>query len=403
MRKNHYKLKMSGEGINRFSCLVICVVVSIIAACKKPYIPPVSGGSKSYLVVDGVINSGNDSTFIRISRTSNLDDNTLRITTEHGATVSLVSDGAEYPFTETAADLYASGGLNLDASRKYRLQIITSNNQRYLSDEIVMKDAPGIDNVNYKVEGDFVKIYVDGHDATNNTRYYRWDFDEDWRFHAKYSSGFIYDKTLDSLRERKPSEDNFFCFGHAPSNTIVLTSTTKLSQDVVSNALLTTIPSPSQKISLRYSILVKQHALDKEAYQFWENLKKNTEELGGIFDAQPSELKGNIHNVNDPDEPVIGYISGGKMQTKRIYIDKEDLPNWVTDYSSRCQLDSTKLKNADGINEVIQYIYSGQSTAVTAIYIQGILIGYMRTANECADCTLTNGKKQAPAFWQDRQ
>ncbi len=76
--------------------------------------------------------------------------------------------------------------------------------------------------------------------------------------------------------------------------------------------------------------MVKQYALSLEAYSFYTNLKKNTEQLGSIFDALPSEIEGNIHSDNNPSEPVIGYITVGSTTSQRIFVDKRLLPDWAT-------------------------------------------------------------------------
>ena len=58
-------------------------------------------------------------------------------------------------------------------------------------------------------------------------------------------------------------------------------------------------------------------------------MKKNTEELGSIFDVQPSSLTENVHCITDLNEPVIGYICVGGVATKRIFIKHQQLPYWV--------------------------------------------------------------------------
>jgi hypothetical protein len=73
-------------------------------------------------------------------------------------------------------------------------------------------------------------------------------------------------------------------------------------------------------------MLLKQYGLSSDAYTFWSQMKKNTEELGSIFDAQPSQINGNIHCTTNPVEPVFGYVSITNIQTKRIYINRTSLP-----------------------------------------------------------------------------
>ena len=116
----------------------------------------------------------------------------------------------------------------------------------------------------------------------------------------------------------------------------------KLENDVIYLNPIAFIPGDSEKLMTKYSVMVKQYALTKEAFDFWQTLKKNTESLGSIFDAQPSQLTGNIKNVNNPEEPVLGYISAGTVQQKRIFIAKAELPNWKTKYPYSCTADTVR-------------------------------------------------------------
>jgi hypothetical protein len=126
----------------------------------------------------------------------------------------------------------------------------------------------------------------------------------------------------------------------------VIASSAKLSSDVIFQAPVTTILSTNEKISVRYSILLRQYALTKEAYEFWENIRKNTEQLGSIFDAQPSQLQGNIHCISNPTEPVIGFVTITNIQRKRIFIDNSQLPlEWYPTYPYYCEADTALIYN----------------------------------------------------------
>jgi hypothetical protein len=57
-------------------------------------------------------------------------------------------------------------------------------------------------------------------------------------------------------------------------------------------------------------------------------MKKNTEGTGSVFDAQPSELVGNIHCTTNATEPVIGYIDICTVQESRTFIKNSQVPNW---------------------------------------------------------------------------
>ena len=48
-------------------------LMMILGACKDKYMPHINQPASGFLVVEGYINAGNDSTFIYLSRSSGLD------------------------------------------------------------------------------------------------------------------------------------------------------------------------------------------------------------------------------------------------------------------------------------------------------------------------------------------
>ncbi|MFD0795167.1 DUF4249 domain-containing protein [Mucilaginibacter litoreus] len=387
--------------IKKFSQIGLLMMCVLYVSCRKSFDPTVQTQAKSYLVVEGLINTGNDSTIIKLSRTVNVND-TMQVKTEAGATINVIDEtGNTYRLVEVSAGRYGAGPLGLNALHKYGLDIVTGNGTHYQSDLEAVRNAPPIDSVGYNVKDNRIIINVSSHDPANNTHYYKWDYDEDWQFNSKYRSGYIAED--DSVRRRTLDEDIYYCFNKSKSNNIVLGSSVKLTSDLIHEAPVISIPGESLKISLRYSILVKEFALSKEAYLFYENLKKNTEQLGSIFDALPSEISGNIHNVDDPKELVIGYILAGTYTQKRKYINKSELPNWQTAYPEGCQLDTALYKplNNDPLPQVQFWIVEKRALATDSIASStGEVLGFFRTGFVCADCTLT-GTKKRPDFWED--
>ncbi|GAC1304043.1 MAG: hypothetical protein NVSMB24_10910 [Mucilaginibacter sp.] len=398
--------------MNYFRYLVCFTFVTISFSCKKPYNPPVVASNASYLVVEGVINAGSDSTIIKVSRTVNLLSKTTAAPLK-GAILTVESDqsGVIFPLKETTGGKYVAVALNLDNARKYRLRIKTADGKQYVSDFVAVVNAPAIDSISYKTTTGGLNIYVNTHDPQNATRYYRWDYQETWIFHSNFSSYFKSNGT--TILPRDMINDNIYqCWGTNLSSTIVLGSSAKLSRDIISDNLITSVASTSEKLSVKYSILVKQYALTKDAYTFWENLKKNTEQLGTIFDSQPSQTSSNIHSISDPLEPVVGYISVGSVTNQRIFITNQQLPAWVTARAyPDCKLDTFLYKyvapgTKDTVNQVNLYLnYKNGAFSsflpVNAISIPGraVPLGYSGASPECVDCTLRGTNKQ-PAFWK---
>jgi hypothetical protein len=367
----------------------IAIFVISIVGCKKPYAPPAIAAANHYLVVEGVINPGLDSTIIKLSRTVNISSK-ITASPERGAALTVESDqNASYPLTETTGGKYVSPGLNLDTTKKYRLRIKTTDNRQYISDFEPAYITPPIDSIGYNVVSvpdTGLQIYASTHNANNSTRYYRWDYSETWRFHAKYTSLFVSNGS--GIVQRQPNQYIFYCFASDSSADIVLSSSAKLHDNVIYQNPTVHIPSMSEKIELEYSILLRQYAITAAAYAFWTDLKKDTEQLGSIFDAQPSQIKGNIHNVNDPAEPVLGYISVCSIQSKRIFIHRNDLPDaWQATYPYGCEIYEPGVQGP-------AFLYPQPNN-----FVPLSAGGATYTFRSCADCTI-RGTTQQPPFWK---
>lgn len=384
--------------------------LTLVNSCKKAYEPNIVNDDLRLLVVEGVLNSGNDSTFINISRTVKLDQGT-GINPEKNAQVSVESEsGTTYQLEEKNDGEYVAGALPIDPTAKYRLQIKTADGKTYLSTYEEVKVNPEIDNISYDKKSDGLRININTHDASNNARYYRWHYEETWEFNTSFKS--FYKSNGDTVLGRDMVNDDIYhCWSDDKSRAILLGSSAKLSQDIIKDAQLTSIPAESEKIGVKYSILVKQYALTKNAFEFWQNLKKNTEQLGTIFDPQPSQIKGNITSESDPNEVVIGYFSICNVTQKRSFIDKSQLMSYNTKpFYPDCEQDSILLAREDPlrglINEENKYFNinkgaSGPSLIPTdALYgLGGKIIGHFGTPPKCTDCTL-RGTKRRPDFWE---
>jgi hypothetical protein len=55
-----------------------------------------------------------------------------------------------------------------------------------------------------------------------------------------------------------------------------------------------------------------QYTLTKEAYEYWEKVTNLANPSGDIFDIPPAPLPGNIYNVNNPEEIVLGVFRSGR-------------------------------------------------------------------------------------------
>lgn len=388
--------------MRKFYLYIIILLATI--GCKEKYDSPIVSPATGYLVIEGVVNSGQGATSIRLSRTTPLDNRAVQF--EKGARVTVEGqDKAVYTLTESGFGQYNADNLSLKNNVKYRLNIQTSNGKTYQSDYVAVKNNPPIDSISWVRNTEGVQMYINTHDPTNNTLYYQWAFEETWEIHSDFQTFITYEvkmspngiKTYTAIW-RDPSNPQYFdstqyyCWKTAASTDILIGSTAKLKDDVV-NLPLGFIPKKSIKLNVLYSINVKQYSLTPEGYAFLEIMKKNTEQTGSIFDAQPSGMVGNIHNVADATEPVIGYLTICPIQEKRIFIKTKEVPDWG--YVSICN-ELTFKNNSNTIrDQAFNYI---PTNVVPHLAPFPAIPSFYAAPVECVDCRLSASNTK-PSFW----
>lgn len=365
--------------------------------CRKPFNPETIKGFSSALIVEGVINPSGV-TNIYLSRTLDLDDK-VAVKAELKATVQVLAENnAAFTLTEKGNGLYSIPQLSLNSAQKYRLKIKTAAGVEYMSDPMGVKNTPLIDNLTWVREPGGVGIYVDAHDSQNNTRYYQWDYEEDWELRSLDESlykGMPLSNGKGSVVSRDPKETPLMltCYKSGRSTNIDIFSTAPLTNDVVSKHRVVFIPDNSEKLAVRYSVLVRQYALPFEAFEYLSMMKRNSEQLGSFFDAQPSELIGNIRNINDPKDIAIGFIGIASVQEKRIFIERNELQSWG--FRLSCVNPIVK-NNADSLVA----FNSGQLIPRTPIISAGGGIeAWEGLSINCMDCRSRGGNNNKPAFW----
>jgi hypothetical protein len=367
---------------------IILYFILCCVACRENYQLPESHRNINSLVVEGHLNNGGTQTIIRLSRAFNIEDSAL-VKPETGAEVTL-SDGSSLSllFTENKPGEYIINNLALDRAA-YRLHITTRDRKQYISDTIAVKNAPEIDSLSWHKEEDGVKIAVSTHDPQNNSRYYRWQYEETWALVSWYPSLFEYKNG--QVIPRADPDAILYCWGSEKSTRIITASSTKLSDDVISTVPVAEVPPASIKLAVRYSILVKQFALTADAYSYWDILKTNTEQVGTLFDPQPSQLKSNIRCITNPSEQVIGYVSAGKITEKRLFITRGEVEPWS--YNPGCFEIIVPLDS-------VAYFFGPNKLHIPTIEwrVMDRLSGYYASTVPCVDCT-SMGSNVKPDFW----
>jgi Domain of unknown function (DUF4249) len=361
--------------------------------CKEVYTPPAITNTPNFLVVDGIVIDGMDSTIITLSRTRSLAD-TVPSVKEANANVSVVGlTGVEYPLVNQGNGRYVLDQLLLDTTQQYQLKILTSDGNEFRSEPGKVYTSPPIDSVYWNQDSfNNVHVYVNTHDPSNSTKYYRWEYVETWEYHSAYQSVIEY-IAPNNIIVRGPDNQIYRCYSTLPSSSIEVVSTTQLSSDVVNKYEVTQVPVGSEKISQLYSDQVKQYAIPADAFNFWENLKKNSENLGSLFDLQPFSEFGNITCVNNPAVKCIGFISFTTLQQQRIFISRGSVAYWnYYPYYGGCSMDTIPPNQVDQFFQPAGGPYFNSLIGTDNGY-------YLLSGNICVDCTDHGGSPTKPPFW----
>jgi len=372
------------------------ILLIFMAGCRDLFEPEVTDQDLAVLVVEGYIESDGELSEITLSKTNPI-RSSQSFQPESGATVFLRSEsGEEWVFQETEVGLYSFSGF-FDSNLEYQMGINLLNGQQYLSDPLTPIITPEIQELGFLKDNAGVEIFVSTK-GNEDAQYFLWDYEEDWIFRPGVRSQFIFNPLTKNVEFRKADQKIDLCWKSNEFPKIILQNASRFEDNTILQRELVRIPNRSEKIMERYSIKVRQRAINQETYDFWEILRKNSDDIGGIFSPLPSLIRGNIKAVNSKGENVIGIVSMGKSTSKRIFIDVKDVDPWpyfIEEYEF-CRLDQDTVLVANYESEFA----SGFRIPVIPVIVVTTTLGYRAALKQCTDCTL-RGTNIKPDFWED--
>lgn len=393
---------MDSKLINYVGTAAIFFMSMLVSGCLEPFNANIPAKSVDILVVDGFINAGPGKTRIELSRVLPIQSNKSRH--EKNAEVWIEDETDEtFLFTETSEGVYQSDNLILPIERRYRLFIRRSNGNEYASDFQPVKVTPPIDSIHWEWR-DQLYIYANSHDDQSATHYYTWTFEEDWQIRAQYAAEYryAYDVSLgyDSLYPLSyvpVYPDSLYithkaCYSKAVYNKMLMGSTRNLTRDVISR-LLTTIPAAAAKTQDKYRIIVRQRAMIEDEYNYATLANKNSELTGSFFDPMPSQLFGNIHRIDNPEELVIGYIGSYTTQSSELFIMSDELPPFTPqEHCDFVEFDYSRANLRANLSDPT--VLLPYKTYYKDGFLQVIAVSAI-----CIDCTLKSGYTSVEPDW----
>ncbi|MBX2967632.1 MAG: DUF4249 domain-containing protein [Cyclobacteriaceae bacterium] len=309
----------------------ILVLFLFTLSCIDPF-PLQTGNQSDNLVVDGLVTNRADQSVVRLSRSLSFDNTQLvagYIVPERDATVILKNDlGEEEILAEAEPGVYKPlPGFSGTVGTSYSIYIQTSDGKQYQSFTETMPDVPAIGGLLYEyysyeeliknISGNWVaerrfgfRIMVQVDDPDDERNYYRWKARGIFEFFSFVGETFLQ------------------CWAPVAR----LESTVQVMDDAYTNGntFIEAIAVIPYDRPTYYQVTVQQQALTREAFEFWSKVKDQQTNTGSIFDPIPSQIKGNIYNIDDPDEIVLGFFGASSMVEETVLINRFPASGFVS-------------------------------------------------------------------------
>ncbi|PLX04499.1 MAG: hypothetical protein C0595_03030 [Marinilabiliales bacterium] len=382
--------------INKYILLLLTASLFWLSSCIDEYWPEVSK-YENLLVVDGGITNEVPPYTVKLSISSPIND----IDNQPFTSCNLIfedGDGNQEYLYEIEPGVYKTpvDGMQGEIGKKYKLRIQTPDGKIYessfeylkkpvLIDKIDAKtETKSSDNVDHDLQG--YQFYVNTEAPSSDTNYYLWKLNYTYHYQSDY---FIKWYFTGQLNRFLPIDSLYNCYTTRSVNKIYTYNTENITNKRLEDFPLNFVSTETRQLSLRYSLLVKQHTISKQAYIFWSALEKQNSDQGSLYSRQPFQIRGNIRNVNDAEEPVLGYFLLSGIDSSRIFVDRPNLPF----YYSECSINE---------GNYLQYTEIGATDPVLyPVYVIVYAGNRAVPGQACADCRQRGGAIVKPEFWED--
>jgi hypothetical protein len=369
----------------------------LMFACIKPFDPRIGSNAENKFVVSGRVTDLEGWQQVNVSMSTPIEN--PEYIPVSGCQVNILDNqGNVFPLVENKPGNYRVwiGKEYLNRGTSYKVTVFTPESETIESSfDTLMQGAP-LDSVYYIIEDvptsnpsiylSGMQFYVDLNAPDVETRNYKWEVEESWEHHAAHPAEYYYDGGFHQIMP--PDSSNMVCWvnGLLVKNVYTL-STKSLSQNVFYKYPLQFVDGHTSRLGILYSILVRQLALSESAYYYWEQVRINSSELGGLYEIQPFAIKGNLINLTNPEKEVLGHFYAASESSKRYFY--KDIEGLELDFSYYCNEEPLGRFGWREFNknDYPVYYYFNSNDALRILN------------NECVDCRLMGGTTTKPDFW----
>ncbi|RCR66120.1 DUF4249 domain-containing protein [Larkinella punicea] len=322
-------LILTGFLLLRFcSSPFVFLILGLVSSCISPYQPDTQSIGRA-LVVEGLITDQPGPYAVNLTQTADYTYSGLNLLVS-GATVTLSDNaGNQEVLREVSPGYYqtTATGIRGTVGRSYKIAIRTTDGKQYESSLEVLKTAPPISQLTYEFQYNTTSfendkrntwaVYLDTKDPETPGDYYRWVW-KNYEFTAAclLSPNINSDGYYIGLR---PCCTDCWDINQCYSNCINISSDAAINGKAISRQYIMSVPFTSRGI---YYVEVEQQSISPGAYQFFNSVKKLVNNTGGLFDAAPAAVGGNIKCTSHPGEVVYGYFGAAGVSVMALKVDR---------------------------------------------------------------------------------
>lgn len=391
---------VSAKGKIGVFILLIGLLYFPLNSCIDEYWPDIGTKYEQLLVVDGMISNQPGPYTIQLALSSNV--NKPEFKPLSGYEVIIADDlNNEEILSETEKGVYQTSpdGMQGIVGRSYKLIINTPDDNRYESEYELLRKPIEIDKIYQEIEFHTVgsydhnlsgfQFYIDTKKAENDTNYILWRMEDTYQYNANYRAKYVFDNF--EMNTFTPSDSLYTCWKTRKKKEIITANTEDLIEPVLLKMPLHYVTTETRELSIRYSLLVNQYTLGYTAYDFWNRLTELQNNVSWLYAKQPYQIQGNIKNISNYDEPVLGYFMAAGIDQQRIFVDRPYGLDWH--YKRTCNLITTDLR------DLMLSMYQSWPLYLTAVYSEYGQSPALPVRQYCVDCRKSGGELTPPEFW----
>jgi hypothetical protein len=310
------------------------ILVFILSGCITPFDLKYDD-NEFLLVVDGNITQKNTKHKLFLRRSLSIGSPRFSPVNEAEITLFDQLGNSEKYIEEGNGEYYISGNkINRYPGNTYYIEILLKNNKIYRSTPQIMPEVMRPERLDFKleimeeiyslnntIEKYYLNLYVSTPIKKNNTSFYF-----TWKMDHVFSFAEVACPQPPNPEGPPPTPKICYAKRNYTGEDIRIFSSEDLYGNMLENFMVATLEvKPLEEFFEKHFYNVAQHSITKEAYLYWETVKNVSKSTGSIFDIPPGPVKGNIYNINDPDERVLGFFEVSSVDTIRTYTFGHDL------------------------------------------------------------------------------